>query len=58
MFGINLLLIGVFFLILSIIKIYYSFEIKIDVIFYNGVKKEILVDEFEFYCIEKGNFKN
>lgn len=58
MLGTNLLPTGVLPLTSSITKIYYSPEIKIDVIFYNGVKKEIPVDELELYCTEKGNPKN
>ncbi|WAM36700.1 dynamin family protein [Caldicellulosiruptor acetigenus] len=58
MLGTNLLPTGVLPLTSSITKIYYSPEVKIDVIFYNGVKKEIPVDELELYCTEKGNPKN
>ncbi|AZT91190.1 GTPase [Caldicellulosiruptor changbaiensis] len=58
MLGTNLLPTGVLPLTSSITKIYYSPEIKIDVIFNNGVKKEIPVDELELYCTEKGNPKN
>lgn len=58
MLGTNLLPTGVLPLTSSITKIYYSPEVKIDVIFYNGVKKEIPIDELELYCTEKGNPKN
>lgn len=58
MLGTNLLPTGVLPLTSTITKIYYSPEVKIDVIFNNGVKKEIPVDELELYCTEKGNPKN
>ncbi|ACM61331.1 dynamin family protein [Caldicellulosiruptor bescii] len=58
MLGTNLLPTGVLPLTSSITKIYYSPEVKIDVIFNNGVKKEIPVDKLELYCTEKRNPKN
>lgn len=58
MLGTNLLPTGVLPLTSSITKIYYSPEVKIDVIFNNGVKKKIPVDKLELYCTEKRNPKN
>jgi len=58
MLGANLLPTGVLPLTSVITKIYYSPEVKVNVIFESGVKKEIPVDELELYCTEKGNPKN
>jgi len=58
MLGANLLPTGVLPLTSVITKIYYSPEVKVNVIFESGVKKEIPVDELDLYCTEKGNPKN
>lgn len=56
--GENLLPTGVLPLTSVITKLYYSPEIKIEVIFNNDSKKEISIDELYLYCTEKGNPKN
>jgi len=58
MLGANLLPTGVLPLTSVITKIYYSPEVKVNVIFESGVRKEIPVDELDLYCTEKGNPKN
>ncbi|ADQ05463.1 Dynamin family protein [Caldicellulosiruptor owensensis OL] len=58
MLGTDLLPTGVLPLTSTITKIYYSPEVKVDVIFKNGMKKEILSQDLYLYCTEKGNPEN